>query len=79
MQETEICNKKGFVFIDDKGNPFYCKIWENEPWVFCWHTHQQSWVSLKKVPKEYFDLAYKYKISDVEAEEYHKKHRKFIK
>lgn len=42
-------SEKGFVFLDDKRRPYLCSLWGGKPWLFYWHEHQKSWVSLREV------------------------------
>lgn len=65
-----ILDEKGFVFLVD-GLPYYIRIWGGEPWVFYWHSDKR-WVSLKRVNQTDIFLASHNRISDEEAEMYHK-------
>ncbi len=42
-------NEKGFVFIDDRNRPYWCRLYGNHPWIMYWHEAQKSWVTYKKV------------------------------
>ncbi len=56
MTETPIPTKRDyvmgghddFVFIDDKSQPYYVRMWGNDPWLFYWHP-DKKWVSLRKL------------------------------
>ena len=44
----EILDDKGFVFLDDRGCPYRCCMWGDQPWLFYWHP-EKHWVSLRPV------------------------------
>lgn len=48
-----VLDEKGFVFLDDNGKPFWCRLWEGEAWMFYWHPDKR-WVSIKRCIKLMF-------------------------
>lgn len=47
--EDKDIDEKGFVFIDDNGNPYRCAMLGGQPWLFYWHNNHKSWVTLREV------------------------------
>jgi hypothetical protein len=45
----EKLDEKGFVFLDDNKRLYRCAMWGGQPWLFYWHDHQKTWVSLRQV------------------------------
>jgi hypothetical protein len=74
----EQLDEKGFVFIDENNRPFWCRMYGGRPWFMRWHEGQKSWVTLKPVNQMDVWMAHEKKISDEQAELYHKKHEEFI-
>lgn len=70
-------DEKGFVFMDDLGRPFWCRMCGDQPWFMYWHKHQKSWVTLRAVNQSEVFVASQGKISDEQAQCYHDLHDKF--
>lgn len=70
----EQLDEKGFVFLDSKGDPYYCRMWGESPWLFYWHP-DNHWVSLREVTQmEIWHMPVP--LSSDEADLYHNKHRR---
>lgn len=65
-----VLDEKGFVFLDDNGNPFFIRMWSGEPWLFYWHT-DKKWVSLRLSNQTEIWLSYDKKLTDEQANIYH--------
>lgn len=70
----EELDEKGFVFLSD-GRPYLCAMYGGEPWIMYWHDHDKSWVTKQRANQTMIWGAYELKISDEDAEHYHKLHK----
>ena len=70
-------DEKGFIFLDDKQRPFWCRIWHDSPWLFYWHP-DNKWVSLREVTQS--DVpTFPHNLSEEHQEIYRDKHTKNLK
>lgn len=67
-------DEKGFVFIGNGDKPYWCRIWCEEPIILYWNEGQNSWVVFGKTNDSEIEQLSKRKISDEQAEIYHKLH-----
>lgn len=67
--------EQGFVFLDDKSDPYYLKWWGNSPWLFYWHVGK-TWVSLRPADWENIAEMLSRALPPEEADLYHKLHAK---
>lgn len=42
-------DEKGFVFLDDNGNPYRCTMLGGQAWLFYWNKGQKCWVTYRPV------------------------------
>jgi len=62
-------DETGFVFIDDKDDPYHVRMWNDVAWLFRWHPDNQ-WVSLRPITQgEIWEIGDR-KLSPEEAELY---------
>ena len=71
-------NEKGFVFMDDRNHPYWCRLYHGNPWFMYWHENQKSWITYRQATQTDIFQTFQMKISDELAEIYHEQHKKFI-
>lgn len=74
----ETLDEKGFVFIDHKNRPYWCRMYFDEPWIMYWHEGQKSWVTLRTVTQSEIWKFNSMAISDEQTEIYHNQHQKYL-
>lgn len=67
----EQLTEKGFVFIDERHKANWCRMVEDEPWLFYWHEGNKTWVTLRKVTQMDVWRFYEKDIGETEAKIYH--------
>lgn len=71
----EQLNEKGFVFLDSKNDPYFCRMWGGSAWLFYWHSNN-CWVSLREVSQmEVWNMPSP--LDSDEANMYHDKNKEF--
>lgn len=75
--EMEELDKTGYVFLDHFNNPYKCAMWEDQAWLFYWHT-DGHWVSLRRVDQ--MDIwTFPRNLSDEQQQYYHDRHDAWVK
>ena len=46
--EMKPLDEKGFNFIGLDSRPYKCRIWNDRPWLFYWHS-DKKWISCRPV------------------------------
>lgn len=69
---------KGFIFLDDNRRPFLCRMWNDSAWLFYWHRHQKSWVSLRRVTQSEI-WTFPHNLTDEQQQHYHDAHDKWMR
>ena len=64
-------DERGFVFIDDTGSPYLCRMQDDgQTWLYYWHPDKR-WVSLRRLTQaDVWRFAVK-ALPDDQAEMYH--------
>ncbi len=68
---------KDFVFIDAQSRPYYCKLWEDEIWLFRWNDLAKHWISLREVTEWELPIYEQLAIPEDQAKIYHDLNDKF--
>jgi len=61
---------KEFVFLDIARRPYLCRLWDGNPWLFCWHRTTSEWVSVRPLKWEEIPEMESQKLSDEEQQSY---------
>lgn len=69
-EKSKVLDEKGFVFIGKDKKPYWCRMWEESPWLFYWHP-DNKWVSLKEVNQSDIFIARQSSLNEAEANIYH--------
>jgi hypothetical protein len=67
-------DEKGFVFLDDKKRPWWCRMWEDRAWLFYWHA-EGRWVSYQPITQ--MDVwQFPHNLTAEQQQLYHDQHEK---
>ena len=70
-----LLDERGFVFMDEAGRPYLCRMWNGTPWLFYWHA-DLHWVSLRQCTQ--MDVwRFPNNMAEAEQERYREAHRQW--
>lgn len=71
-QEVQLMDEQGFVFLDERNRPYWCRLWGERAWLFSWSKERNNWVSLR--PVEQMEIwTFPHNLSEEEQDDYRRR------
>lgn len=77
MEKTKKLDEKGFVYINDAGQPVWITM-HDVPMMYTWNKFKNAWDHAKQIESTEIFFHSMIAIPEKEADEYHKKHKAYL-